>query len=120
MSCNASNETGAGRPSGGGTFGGNFDFVTSTSALAVNTWTHVALTYNGSQLILYVNGVQVASKNRTGAVQASSNPLWIGGNSPYGEYFSGRIDDARVYNRALSAGRDPGRHEHAGGAVRCG
>src|SRR5207253_2324023 len=27
----------------------------------------------------------------------------IGGNSPYGEYFQGRIDDARVYNRALTA-----------------
>jgi Domain of unknown function (DUF1929)/Bacterial Ig domain/Concanavalin A-like lectin/glucanases superfamily len=28
--------------------------------------------------------------------------LWIGGNSPYGEYFQGRIDELRVYNRALS------------------
>ena len=30
------------------------------------------------------------------------NPLWIGGNSPYGEYFQGLIDEVRVYNRALT------------------
>ena len=28
--------------------------------------------------------------------------MWIGGNTPYGKYFQGRIDDVRVYNRALS------------------
>ena len=28
--------------------------------------------------------------------------MWIGGNSPYGEYFHGLIDDVRVYNRALT------------------
>ena len=39
---------------------------------------------------------------RTGAVQTTTNPLCIGGNSPCGEYFQGRIDEVRVYNRALS------------------
>ena len=43
-----------------------------------------------------------ASQSRTGAIQTNSNPLWIGGNSPYGEYFQGLIDEVRVYNRALS------------------
>ena len=36
-----------------------------------------------------------------GAIQSSSDPLWIGG-TPYGEYFHGLIDDVRVYNRALT------------------
>ena len=62
----------------------------------------MALTYDGSLLVLYVNGVQVASKALSGTIQASTNPLWIGGNQPYGEYFNGLIDDVRVYNRALS------------------
>ena len=83
------------------------------TANPVNAWTHVALTYDGSTLRLYVNGTQVAT--HAGAAARSrppTNPLWIGGNSPYGEYFQGLIDEVRVYNRALTAGRDPGRHEH--------
>jgi hypothetical protein len=35
-------------------------------------------------------------------VETNNNPLWIGGNEPYGEYFDGLIDDVRVYNRALT------------------
>ena len=100
---NASNDTGALRPSGGGTFGVTTAFVTGTTASPVGVWTHVALTYDGATLRLYVNGTLVTSAARTGTIQASPNPLWIGGNSPYGEFFAGSIDDARVYNRALSA-----------------
>ena len=74
------------------------------------SWTHLALTYDGSRCGLYVNGALAASQPVSGAIQSSSNPLWIGGNSPYGEYFNGLIDDVRVYNRALTAGRDPDRH----------
>jgi hypothetical protein len=33
----------------------------------------------------------------------SSNPLQIGGDSLFGQYFRGSIDEVRVYNRALSA-----------------
>ena len=39
---------------------------------------------------------------RPAPIQTGTNPLWIGGNSPYGEYFQGLIDEVRVYNRALS------------------
>ncbi|MEQ6902448.1 LamG-like jellyroll fold domain-containing protein, partial [Nocardioides sp. YIM 152588] len=100
---NASNSTGALRPSGGGTIGGGAAFVTGTTASPVGQWTHVALTYDGAELRLYVNGQLAASSPKGGAVQSTSNPLSIGGNSPYGEYFQGLIDEARVYDRALSA-----------------
>jgi len=50
-----------------------------------------------------VNGTQVATGAASGAIQSSTNPLWIGGNNPYGEYFQGLIDEARVHNRALTA-----------------
>ena len=39
---------------------------------------------------------------KTGGIAPSGSPLWIGGNQPYGEYFSGRIDEVRVYRPALS------------------
>ena len=86
---NASNSTGPLRPSGGGTFGTTTTFVSGTTANPVNTWTHVAVTYDGAMLRLYVNGTQAASRPQTGTLQASTSPLWIGGNSPYGEVLPG-------------------------------
>ena len=89
---------------GGGTFNGAVGYVTGTTASPVNAWTHVALTYDGAMLRLYVNGTPVASRTQTGGIQATTNPLWIGGNNPYGEYFQGLIDEVRIYSRALTSG----------------
>jgi chitodextrinase len=89
-------------PAGGGTFGGSTDFVGGPTAIPVNAWTHVALTYDLATVRLYVSGTQAATRAATGAIQTNTNPLWIGGNTPYGEYFQGLIDEARVYNRALT------------------
>ena len=76
--------------------------VGGPTASPVGAWTHVALTYDGTMLRLYVNGTEVASRTASGQITASTSPLWIGGNSPFGEYFAGLIDDVRVYNRALT------------------
>jgi hypothetical protein len=82
---------------------GGHRWVNGTAALPVNTWSHVAGTYDGTTLRLYVNGTQVTSKAVTGSIVSSTGPLRIGGNSIWGEYFRGRIDEVRIYNRALSA-----------------
>ena len=37
-----------------------------------------------------------------GSILTSSGPLRIGGNSVWGEFFAGAIDEVRVYNRALT------------------
>src|SRR5262249_52367666 len=65
-------------------------------------WTHVAATYDGSLVRLYVNGNQVSSQSCVGSIITSSGVLRIGGNSFWGEYFNGLIDEVRIYNRALS------------------
>ena len=62
----------------------------------------MAGTYDGSTLRLFVNGGQVASTAMSGAIAPSTGPLRIGGNSLWGEYFQGRIDEVRIYNRALT------------------
>ena len=90
------------RPAGGGIFNGSYGEVFGTSALAANTWTHVALTYDGSTIRLYVNGVQVSSLAKTGSLRTSTNPLTIGSDPIYGQYFQGLIDEVRVYNVALT------------------
>ncbi len=74
-----------------------------TVTLKANTWMHLAVTYDGTTMRLYTNGVQVASRAQTGAIATSTNPLQIGGDSIYGQYFAGMIDEVRVYNVALTA-----------------
>ena len=71
--------------------------------LTLNTWNHVAGTFNGTQLILYVNGVASPPTASTAAPLATNTAeLHIG--KDYGaNVFTGNIDDVRVYNRVLSA-----------------
>ena len=89
-------------PAGGGKFGKPYtETAYGTAALAVNTWTHLAVTYDGATLRLYVNGVQVSSKAQTGNLVTSTHPLQIGGDSIYGQYFQGTIDEVRIYNVML-------------------
>ena len=76
--------------------------VNGTSQIPLNTWTHLALTYNNSSLIFYVNGNSVRSVATSGALLTSTGVLRIGGNSVWGEFFQGRIDEVRIYNRALT------------------
>ncbi|WP_428938320.1 FG-GAP-like repeat-containing protein [Fontivita pretiosa] len=72
------------------------------AALPLNTWSHLAATYDGATLRLFVNGALSASLAVAGTITTSDGALRIGGNSLWGEFFAGRIDDVRIYNRALS------------------
>jgi parallel beta-helix repeat protein len=69
--------------------------------LPANTWTHLALTYSGSTLTLYRNGVAVNTATASGTLPISSGTLQIGG-SQFGEYFNGMIDELRIYNTVLT------------------
>jgi hypothetical protein len=77
--------------------------TTGATALGLGTWTHVAGTYDGATLRFSVNGAQVATRALTGSLASGTGPLSIGGNGVWVEWFQGRIDEVRVYNRALSA-----------------
>ena len=69
-----------------------------------NTWVHVAGTYDGTTVRLYYNGVSENPKPASFSLLANNYPLSIGVNGDLTQYFfDGAIDDARVYNRALSA-----------------
>ena len=90
-------------PDAGMIAGGSYADAFGTAALTANTWSFLTETYDGSTLRLYVNGTQVASTAHTGTIATSTNPLQIGGDSIYGQYFAGLIDNVRVYNVALTA-----------------
>ena len=72
-------------------------------SLTAGTWTYLAVTYDGSNERLYVNGAPVASNPLEDSIEVSDGALRIGGNSVWGEYFRGLIDEVRIYNRALTA-----------------
>jgi len=91
------------RPGAGGTWTNGNKNVFGTSVLPVNTWTHLASTFDGTTVRLFVNGVQVASLAQTVPLATTTATLQIGGDAYTGENFAGLIDEVRVYNRALSA-----------------
>jgi PKD repeat protein len=93
----------ANKPSMAARIGGSNRNLRGGLWLLANQWTHLAASYDGNTERLYVNGTQVAQRPQTGPIQASSSPLRVGGNSVWGQFFKGRIDEIRVYNRALRA-----------------
>jgi uncharacterized repeat protein (TIGR01451 family) len=68
------------------------------------TWMHVAATYDGTTMRLYINGVQEAYLTPPAGTKIALNdvPLSIGAQSTPARYFKGWMDEARVYRRALS------------------
>ena len=72
-------------------------------------WTHVAATLDAEQdlMALYVDGVEQARRLPPASLYANTHPLSIGsrqnGSGNYDYNFQGRIDDVRLYGRALSA-----------------
>ena len=86
---------------GGAVGGGSWN---STAKLVANQWQHVAVTYDGTTVRFYLNGVLDVNQP-TAALHfgVADEPLTIGVDLPGGdEYFKGTIRDARVYGRALS------------------
>jgi hypothetical protein len=88
-------------PSGEMYVGANTD-IRGSAQLPLNTWSHVAVTYNGSVFKFFLNGTEIFSKNISGSMSVSNGQLRIGGNTIWGEYFKGMIDEIRIYNKDLS------------------
>lgn len=78
--------------------------VASSTTIQTNVWYHVAGTWDGTELKMYVNGVL----ENTNPVQnltrgQSGNPLDIGYQPSFGgRFFNGLIDEAEIFDRALS------------------
>jgi hypothetical protein len=72
----------------------------------LNTWYHVAMTYDRTNLTLYVNGVADGSTAVEGNLVTSTEPLRLGGSysGGWGNYkFAGLIDEPTIYSRALTS-----------------
>ena len=99
----------------GGFYGGcenssYWKYLDSTTTVPANTWTHVAATYNGTKLRIYINGAASGSLAVTGATCSNDEPLAVGAkNAPakgiLEAFWDGQLDDVRIHNKALSAAR---------------
>ena len=84
-------------------------FATSPASYNDNQWHYAVVTYGGSTVILYIDGVQVASKSTSGASPDSSGtqPVRVAANSrvtpPTTNFFIGDIDEVRAWNDDLTA-----------------
>lgn len=93
--------------------GGHIGYLTDTGPLTLNEWNHVAATYNGSSVKIYVNGDCVLEQPQSGKIRHSWLPnmvLQIGSSistrpdyPPSVCYFNGVIDEVAIYNQALTA-----------------
>ena len=76
------------------TLAGNH-LVTATTPITANTWSHVAGTYDGQSLSLYLDGQQVGQESFAGTLEDAHGPIEIGNNAA-GESFAGAIDNVWI------------------------
>lgn len=76
------------------------ELISATNTLTLNTWQHVAGTYDGSYLRLYVNGNVVDSMAANINISNSSSTLYIGDNGSGARHFPGTVDEIRIWNIA--------------------
>jgi hypothetical protein len=82
------------------------EYLLNSTLPTTGVWHHLAGTYDGETMLLYVDGAQVNSNTSPSGVmrKASGQSLYIGEGQAYpNRRFVGQIDDVRIYNRALSA-----------------
>jgi hypothetical protein len=75
---------------------------TNSALLTPNTWNHVAMTYDGSYITLYVNGNITASSTFSGKIKTDDALLLVGQFQGH-YYYKGLIDELKIYNIALTA-----------------
>ncbi len=76
--------------------------LTSTSTLETGRWYHIAGVYDGSNMKIYINGVQDASNAQTGSFTSNST-FYLATNDGSGRYFDGTVDEVRVWKTARSS-----------------
>ena len=74
----------------------------NTAALSTGTWHHLVGVKNSTHVSIFVDGVLANSKEAVFAMHTNNEPVRIGRLARYG-YFSGKIDEVAIYNRALTA-----------------
>ncbi|HEX3108095.1 MAG TPA: LamG-like jellyroll fold domain-containing protein, partial [Thermoanaerobaculia bacterium] len=89
-------------------------YPAATASITTGTWHHVAATYDGSTISLYIDGALAAATSHSGSISNNGGFLSVGSEDgragacngctgTAGRYFKGLLDEVTIYNRALSA-----------------
>lgn len=76
--------------------------IFSTASCVNNTWTMVTGTYDGTNMNIYVNGVQSGTPVAIGSISSQTTNIMIGDDTTNDFPLGGTVDDARIYNVALT------------------
>ena len=83
--------------------GSTTTLISGNDALSIGPWIHVAMIYDGAEMVIYADGVEVGSATKTGVIDADASvPAAIGNQPQNGKSFDGILDEVRIYNRALT------------------
>lgn len=76
----------------------------ASKPLPTGRWVHVAGTYDGRLMRVYVDGEECGSMERGGPVKSNAFPLCLGSFAEsHHAYFTGLVDEVKLYDRALTA-----------------
>ncbi len=118
-------------------WGGGGRELTSSSAVTLNAWNHVAITFQSGSQAVYINGVSAGTNNSSASLTQNNNSLFIGTDWNYhSRRFDGFIDEVKIYDASLTAAQvaavrdethactssDPLTHyriDHSGTAITC-
>ncbi|MHC4229165.1 MAG: LamG domain-containing protein, partial [Planctomycetota bacterium] len=85
---------------------GGWQFILGPT-LVQDTWYHIAGTYDGQEMILYLDGEPIGTAAASGQINVTPDPVCVGNivnaaGATQNEYWSGIIDEVRIWDRALS------------------
>lgn len=77
--------------------------ATTSTTLSANTWYHLAVTYDTTNVIIYIDGAEDTSTAVSGNMDTNANDVLMGALASGSENFDGIIDSVKIYSSALTA-----------------
>ena len=82
--------------------GSSTTLLRSSSDIVIGTWYHIAATYDGSTMKVYIDGEEDNSTSHITGISTFNNHLFIGGSNTDSLYFDGIIDEVRIYDSNMT------------------
>lgn len=85
-----------------GEYTGTNPFTTMATSVSDTNWHHIVWTYDGTTIKGYLDGRLDVSSAKSFTIGSSASTFYIGSSTGSADYFSGNLDDVRVYSRPLA------------------